>query len=52
MKINATEQTSTFPVPLNKLKGHLMDNIGLKWRTYQGQFEINETNNTVDNGKC
>jgi NTP pyrophosphatase (non-canonical NTP hydrolase) len=42
MKINATEQTSTFPVPLNKLKGHLMDNIGLKWRTYQGQFEINE----------
>ena len=42
MKINATEQTSTFPAPLNKLKGHLMDNIGLKWRTYQGQFEINE----------
>ena len=42
MKINATEQTSTFPVPLNKLKGHLMDNIGLKWRTYHGQFEINE----------
>ena len=42
MKINATEQTSTFPVPLNKLKGHLMDNIGLQWRTYQGQFEINE----------
>ena len=42
MKINATEQTSTFPVPLNKLKGHLMDSIGLKWRTYHGQFEINE----------
>ena len=42
MKINATEQTSTFPVPLNKLKGHLMDNIGLQWLTYQGQFEINE----------
>jgi NTP pyrophosphatase (non-canonical NTP hydrolase) len=42
MKINATEQTSTFSVPLNKLKGHLTDNIGLKWRTYQGQFEINE----------
>ena len=42
MKINPTEQTSTFSVPLNKLKGHLMDNIGLKWRTYQGQFEINE----------
>ena len=42
MKINATEQTSTFPVPLNKLKGNLMDNIGLQWRTYHGQFEINE----------
>ena len=25
MKINATEQTSTFPFPLNKLKGNLMD---------------------------
>ena len=42
MKINATEQTSTFPVPLNKLKGNLIDNIGLQWRTYHGQFEINE----------
>ena len=42
MNINATEQTSTFPVPLNKLKGNLMDNIGLQWRTYHGQFEINE----------
>jgi len=42
MKINATEQTSTFPAPLNKLKGHLLDNIGLTWRTYHGQFEINE----------
>ena len=27
MKINATEQTSTFPVPLSKLKGRLMDEI-------------------------
>ena len=26
MNINPTEQTSTFPVPANKLKGHLMDN--------------------------
>ena len=47
MKINATEQTSTFPVPLNKLKGHLMDNIGLQWQVSisgfgHGQFEINE----------
>jgi NTP pyrophosphatase (non-canonical NTP hydrolase) len=40
MKINATEQTSTFPCPVNKLKGQLMDNIGLKWKTTFGQFEI------------
>ena len=42
MDINPTEQTSTFPVPVSKLKGRLMDNIGLTWRTYHGQFEINE----------
>ena len=30
MKINPTEQTSTFPVPLNKLKGNLSDNLGLE----------------------
>ena len=29
MKINATEQTSTFPVPDSKLKGRLQDKIGL-----------------------
>jgi hypothetical protein len=41
MKINPTDQTSTFPVPLNKLKGHLMDNLGLTWSTPQGyDFEI------------
>ena len=41
MNINPTEQTSTFPVPVNKLKGHLIDNIGLKWTTPQGyNFEI------------
>jgi NTP pyrophosphatase (non-canonical NTP hydrolase) len=45
MKINPTEQTSTFPVPINKLKGHLMDNIGLKWKTPQGyDFEITKDN--------
>ena len=42
MKINATEQTSTFPVPVNKLKGRLQDNIGLTWQTDHGQFEINK----------
>ena len=40
MKINATEQTSTFPYPVNKLKGNLMDSIGTKWETSHGTFEI------------
>jgi len=40
MQINATEQTSTFPCPLNKLKGQLMDNIGLSWETSHGNFTI------------
>ncbi len=46
MKINATEQTSTFPVPLNKLKGRLMDSIGLTWETIHGKFEV--TKETVE----
>ena len=40
MKINATEQTSTFPCPLNKLKGQLMDNLDLTWETSHGKFTI------------
>jgi NTP pyrophosphatase (non-canonical NTP hydrolase) len=40
MDINATEQTSTFPVSLNKLKGRLMDNLGLTWYTDHGKFTI------------
>ena len=44
MKINATEQTSTFPCPVNKLKGQLMDNLGLKWQTEFGQFDITKKN--------
>ena len=44
MKINATQQTSTFPCPVNKLKGQLHDNIGLKWQTDFGQFEITKQN--------
>lgn len=42
MKINATEQTSTFPCPSSKLKGRLMDNMGKTWQTEFGQFEISE----------
>ena len=41
MHINATEQTSTFPCPVTKLKGRLMDNIGKTWETTHGTFEIN-----------
>tara|TARA_Y100000592_G_scaffold84624_1_gene135746 strand:+ start:28 stop:801 length:774 start_codon:yes stop_codon:yes gene_type:complete len=37
MKINVTEQTTTFPVPLNKLKGRLMDNLGMNWKTEFGK---------------
>ena len=44
MKINATEQTSTFPCPLNKLKGQLMDNLDLTWETSHGEFEITKEN--------
>ena len=40
MKINVTEQTSTFAVPLNKLKEHLVDNIGMSWETSHGIFEL------------
>jgi len=40
MKINVTEQTSTFPCPANKLKGRLMDNIGMTWDTQHGTFKI------------
>ena len=45
MNINPTDQTSTFPCPVNKLKGQLMDNVGLKWKTPQGyNFEITKEN--------
>jgi len=33
MKINVTEQTTTFPYPVKKLKGNLMENIGMKCDT-------------------
>jgi len=40
MNINITEQTTTFPCPPNKLKGRLMDNIGMTWDTDHGKFKI------------
>ena len=41
MKINVTEQTTTFPYPAKKLKGHLMENLGMKWKTQHGDFILN-----------
>ena len=41
MHINVTEQTSTFPCPVSKLKGRLMDSLGKTWETTHGTFEIN-----------
>ena len=40
MKINVTEATTTFPCPINKLKGQLMDQMGMTWETDHGQFTI------------
>jgi len=40
MRINVTEMTTTFPCPVNKLKGHLMDNIGMSWETDFGNCII------------
>ena len=45
MKINITEQTTTFPLPINKLKGRLMDHIGLQWKHPQfGTFKLTNEN--------
>ena len=41
MNINVTEQTTTFPYPVKKLKGNLMDNIGMQWETEHGVFVLN-----------
>ena len=40
MKINITEQTTTFPCPLNKLKGQLMDNLDMNWKTEHGDCHL------------
>jgi len=46
MNINITEQTTTFPCPTNKLKGRLMDNVGMKWETEHGDCLI--TDKSID----
>ena len=40
MNINVTEQTTTFPCPVNKLKGQLLDNMGMEWETEHGTLHI------------
>ena len=42
MNINITEQTTTFPCPVNKLKGRLMDNKGMEWETEHGSCTITD----------
>ena len=42
MNINITEQTTTFPCPINKLKGQLMDNKGMSWETEHGSCLITD----------
>ena len=40
MKINVTEMTTTFPCPVNKLKGRLIDNKGMSWDTSFGKVVL------------
>ena len=40
MNINVTEQTTTFPYPVKKLKGNLMDNIVLTWTSEHGEHKL------------
>ena len=42
MKLNVTEQTITFPCPVNKLKGQLMDLIGLNFETQYGKYILDK----------
>ena len=42
MKINITEQTTTFPCPVNKLKGQLMDNLEMRWQTEHGDVYLDD----------
>ena len=41
MKVNTTDQTTTFNCPLNKLKGRLMDEIDTVIKTKQGDIVLN-----------
>ena len=52
MKINITEQTTTFPCPVNKLKGRLMDELGMSWDTEHGRCCIDPDSDTMDYEQC
>lgn len=45
MKLNATEQTTTFPVSIDDLPAFLEENIGHTWTTHLGHFELTEEAN-------
>jgi phosphoribosyl-ATP pyrophosphohydrolase len=40
MYTNVTDQTTTFNVPVNKLKGFLMDNLGQTFETSYGKYTV------------
>jgi NTP pyrophosphatase (non-canonical NTP hydrolase) len=40
MVLNVTEQTTTFPCPINKLKGNLFDNLGIQFKTGFGSYTL------------
>ena len=42
MKINITEATTTFPCPVDKLKGQLLDNLNMQWDTKHGTFTLTQ----------
>ena len=42
MVLNVTEQTTTFPCPVNKLKGNLLNNLGIKIETGFGKYVLTE----------
>jgi len=44
MNINATEQTSTFPYPVNELQKELNKHNGMIWETQFGTFKLTDDN--------
>ncbi len=41
--------TTTFPCPVNKLKGRLVDNIGMRWDTGFGSVVLTKKIYRLDN---